>query len=189
MQRRAALGIAIALVALAGLTGPALAAGARSSPTRAFASGGVSFRYPAAWKASPTAWRWKLTFSSLVTYLATQPMHDPCSTSGNSTTCAPPFGALVPGGILVTWTHLGTPGWTLAKQPGRATTLGGRPAHVLITRPGACRYLGAAETVTAQIALAGSNSLQMQACLRGTTVKANEARVLAMLASLHVAKG
>jgi hypothetical protein len=186
VQRRAALVIAIALVALAGLTGPVLAAGAKSSPTRAFSAGGVSFRYPAAWKTSPAAWRWKLTFSSLVTYLATQPMHDPCSTSGNSTTCAPPFGALVPGGILVTWTHLGTPGWSLAKQPGKATTLAGRHARVQIARPGACRYLGASETVTAQVALASSNSVQMQACLRGSTAKANEARVLAMLASLRI---
>ena len=186
MQRRAALRFAIALVALAGLTGPALAAGARSYPTRAFAASGVSFRYPATWKPSPAAWRWKLTFSSLVTYLATQPMHDPCSTSGNSTTCAPPFGALVPGGILVTWTSRDAPGWTLARQPGRATTLGGHRARVQIARPGACRYLGAAETVTAQIALTGSSSLQMQACLRGTTTKANEARVLAMLASLRI---
>jgi hypothetical protein len=187
MQRRALIRIAIALVALAGSTGPALAAGATSSPTRAFSASGLSFRFPSSWKASPAAWRWKETFISLVTYLATQPLHDPCSTSGNSTTCAPPAGALVPGAILVTWTSESTPGWALANQAGRVTTIGKRPARILIARPGACRYLGAGETVTAQIALpAKSASLRMQACLRGSTTKANEKRVLAMLATLHL---
>jgi hypothetical protein len=188
VQRRTITRIALALVALAGSSEPALAAGASSSPTRAFAASGVSFRYPTAWKASPAAWRWTSSFERLVTYLATQPLHDPCTTSGNSTTtCAPPLGALVPGAILVTWTREGTPGWTLAKQAGHRTTLAGRPAKIAVSRPGACHYLGAGETVTAQIALAAkSSSIRMQACLRGSSTAANERRVLAMLATLHL---
>ncbi|MEO9174561.1 MAG: hypothetical protein ABI317_03525 [Gaiellales bacterium] len=188
MQRRTIIRIALALVALAGSSEPALAAGASSPRTRAFSSGGVSFRYPTAWKVSPTAWRWTSSFEHLVSYLATQPMHDPCTRSSDgTTTCAPPIGALVSGAILVSWTREGTPGWTLAKQAGRRTTLAGRPAKVAVSRPGTCRYLGAGETVTAQIALAAkSSSIRMQACLRGSTTAANERRVLAMLATLHL---
>jgi hypothetical protein len=187
VQRRTVVRIAVALVALAGSSEPALAAGAAVSPTRAYSAGGVSFRYPTAWKASPAAWHWQSSFSSLVTYLSTQPMHDPCTRTSTETTCAPPLGALLPGAILVSWTRGGLPNWSLAKQPGRSTTLAGRRAKVQIARPGACRYLGASETITAQVALSPRHSsLEMQACLRGSSTAPNEKRVLAMLASLRL---
>ena len=79
------------------------------------------------------------------------------------------------------------PGWSLARQPGRATTLAGHRAKVQIARPGACRSLHASETITAQIATgAPASFLQMQACLRGSTAAADEKRVLAMLATLRL---
>jgi hypothetical protein len=187
VQRRTIIRIAVALVALAGSLEPALAAGAATSPTRAYSSAGVAFHYPAAWQVSPKAWRWTSTFSSLVTYLSTQPMRDPCTTTSTETTCAPPLGALVPGAILVTWTRESTPGWTLAKQAGHRTTLAGRPAKIEVSRPGSCHYLGASETVTAQIALAAkSSSIRMQACLKGSTAAAMETRVRTMLATLRL---
>jgi hypothetical protein len=182
--RRTVIRIAVALVALAGSSEPALAAGAAGGGTRAFTSGGISFRYPTAWHVSPAAWRWRSSVSSLVTYLSTDELHDPCSRTPTTVSCSSPVGVLTPRGVLVSWTRNGLPRWSLARQPGRATTLGGHPAKVQIARPGACRYLQATETVTAQIALGPpGSSLQMQACLRGASA-AGETRVLAMLATL-----
>jgi hypothetical protein len=177
------MGLAVALAALAGSPGPAGAAGAAA---RTFSGSGVAFRYPASWHASPPAWRWASSFSVLVTYLSTGALHDPCARTPSSTTCSSPLAVLAPRGILVTWTRGSPPSWSLAKQPGRATTLAGHPGKIQIARPGACRALQATETVTAQIALGTTDSLQMQACMRGSTTRANEARVLAMLATLHV---
>jgi hypothetical protein len=187
MRRRTCIRLAVALAALAGSAGPALAAGATAAATKSFSGSGVAFRYPAAWHISPPAWRWASSFSMLVTYLSTGALHDPCAPTPSSTTCSSPLAVLAPGGVLVTWTRGSLPSWSLAKQPGRATTLAGHPAKLQIAHPGACRALQATETVTAQIALGpASDSLQMQACLRGSTARANEARVRAMLATLRV---
>ncbi len=187
MRARTALRIAVALAALAGSAEPALAAGAPPGPTAPLSLNGISFRYPTAWRRSPSSWRWRSTFATVVTYLSTQPMQDPCARTGSTTACATPLTVLKPGGVLVTWTRSGMPGWRLARQPGRPTTLAGRPSRILIARPGACSYLHAGETVTAQIAVgAKGNSVQMQACLRGPSLPVNERRVLAMLQTVRV---
>jgi hypothetical protein len=182
VQLRTVISIATALVALTCFSEQALAAGAAASPTRAYASGGIAFRYPKAWKPSPRSWR------NVVTYLSTAKLHDPCTTTGpNTQACAPPLGVLPPGGILVTWTRNGLPGWKLAAQPGTPTRLAGYAAKLQIARPGACSYLGASETVTALIAAPVSgNWVQMQACLRGSNRVANKKKVLAMLATLRL---
>jgi hypothetical protein len=186
-MRRTCIRLAVAFAALAGSAGPALAAGATGDATKTFSGSGVTFRYSAAWHVSPPAWRWASSFSILVTYLSTGALHDPCARTASSTTCSSPVAVLPPGGVLITWTRGSPPSWSLAKQPGRATRLAGHPAKLQIARPGACRAVQATETVTAQIALGPtSDSLQMQACLRGSTARANEARVRAMLATLHV---
>jgi hypothetical protein len=187
VRARSALRIAVAFAALAGSTEPALAAGAPPGPTAPLSLNGISFSYPMAWRRSPSGWRWRSTFTTVVTYLSTQPMQDPCSKTGSSTACASPLSVLKPAGVLVTWTRSGMPGWRLVKQPGRKATLAGHPGRILIARPGACSYLHAGETVTAQIALdAKGNSVQMQACLRGPSLADNERRVLAMLQTLRV---
>jgi hypothetical protein len=166
-MQRTAIRIALALVALAGSTEPVLAASASGVGTRGFRTEGISFRYPTAWHVSPPAWRWSASFSQLVTYLSIGTLHDPCAHTETTTTCSTPIAILAPGDVLVTWTRGSLPSWSLAHQPGRAWTLGGRPARVQIARPGACRALGATETVTAQIAVGPrGSSLQMQACLR-----------------------
>jgi hypothetical protein len=189
MRQRTCIRLAVALVALAGPTGPALAAGATGVITRAFSGSGVAFRYPAAWHASPPAWRWRSSFSVLVTYLATGELHDPCARTASSTTCSSPLAVLAPGGVLITWTRGRMPSWSLARQPGRPITLAGHPGKLQIAHPGACRALQATETVTAQISLGPkSDSLQMQACLRGSNARANEARVRAMLVTLRVSR-
>jgi hypothetical protein len=187
VRPRTSFRIAIALVALAGSAEPALAAGAPPGPTRALTLSGLSFRYPVAWTPSPAAWRWHSTFTSVVTYLSTQPMRDPCTRVGSSTTCATPVTVLKPAAVLVTWSRNATPGWSLVKQPGRKALLAGRSGRILIARPGTCSYLHAEETVTAQIALGQKGgSVQMLACLRGPSLALNERRVLAMLQTLRV---
>ena len=186
-MQRTAVRIALALVALAGSAEPVLAASASGVGTRIFRVKGFSFRYPTAWHASPPAWRWSASFSQLVTYLSVGTLHDPCAHTETTTTCSTPIAILAPGDVLVTWTRGSLPSWSLARQPGRAQTLAGRPARVQITRPGACRALGATETVTARIAVGPrGSSLQMQACLRGANAALNERRTLAMLASLRL---
>jgi len=188
MRRNTGIRLAVALAALAGSTGPALAAGAAGDATRTFSGSGVAFRYPASWRVSPPAWRWESSFTVLVTYLSSGELHDPCARTASSTTCSSPLAVLPPGGVLITWTRGAMPLWSLAKQPGRATTLAGHPGKIQIARPGACRALQATETVTAQIAVTKGDSLQMQACLRGSTARANENRVRAMLATLRVSR-
>jgi hypothetical protein len=186
-MQRTAIRLALALVALAGSTEPVLAASAAGGGTRAFRAKGIAFRYPTAWRVSPLAWRWSASFSQLVTYLSVGKLHDPCAHTETTTTCSTPIAILAPGNVLVTWTRGSLPSWSLARQPGRAATLAGRPARVQIARPGACLALGASETVTAQIAVGpNGSSLQMQACLRGTSAALNEKRALAMLASLRL---
>jgi hypothetical protein len=187
VRPRTALRIAFALAALAGSAEPALAASAPPGPTHTLSLNGLSFSYPAAWSRSPSAWRWHATFTSVVTYLSTQPMRDPCTRIASSTSCATPVTVLKPGAVLVTWSRNSMPGWTLAKQPGRKALLAGRSSRILIARPGACSYLHAGETVTAQVALGPKgSSVQMQACLRGPSLALNGRRVLAMLQTLRV---
>jgi hypothetical protein len=183
-MRRTAICLALALVALAGTTVPAGAAGAAASPLRAYGGGGVSFRYPKTWHVAPKAWHWGGPALQLVTYLSTQTMHDPCVRSGASATCAPPLDVLAPrGAVLVTWTR-GIPS-AMPRATGARVKLGGRPARLSLLRPGACRYLAADETVTATISLP-SQTLVMQACLRGPGTTANVLRVRAMLATLKL---
>jgi hypothetical protein len=185
--QRTAIRIAVALVALAGSSEPALAADATGGATRTFSADGISFRHPASWRESPKAWRWAGSFSRLVTYLSTGTLHNPCARTATSLSCSSPLAVLAPRGVLISWTRNGMPRWTLAKQPGRRTTLAGRPAKLRVERPGACRYLAATETITAQIATGPDTWLEMQACLRGAAAAAGEQRVLAMLATLRVA--
>jgi hypothetical protein len=187
VRPRTTLRLAFALAALVGSTEPALAAGAPPGPTVPLALNGLSFRYPLAWRRSPSAWRWHSTFTSVVTYLSPQTMRDPCTRTASGTSCATPLTVLKPGGVLVTWSRMAMPGWTLVGQPGRKTSLAGRASRILIARPGACSYLHAGETVTAQIALdPKGSSVQMQACLRGPSLALSERRVLAMLQTLRV---
>jgi hypothetical protein len=183
-MRRPAICLAFALVALAGTAVPAGAAAAAASPLRSFSGGGISFRYPKGWHVAPAAWHWGGTALQLVTYLSTQKMHDPCVRSAAGATCAPPLDVLAPhGSVLVTWTR-GIPS-AMPSVPGTLVRFGGRPARLSTLRPGACRYLAADETVTATIALP-SQTLVMQACLRGPGTAANVLRVRALLATLKL---
>ena len=77
-------------------------AAGKTDPTLArYSNSFLSFSHPASWKEYPFRWAGELHFRPMV-YLSTQPVHDPCSTKGNTTSCGFPVGRLQPGGVLVT---------------------------------------------------------------------------------------
>jgi hypothetical protein len=156
---------------------------AEDPPLATYANGFLVFRHPAAWKAYPFRWSGELHFQPMV-YLSTQPVHDPCTTTGNTTTCAWPVKRLEPGGVLIAWENRGFPGWRLRTQPGESIRIGGRPAKRVTTDGGECRVIGADRTT--EIAIASpqqDNWTQVTACVRGPHLVANEHRLDALLAS------
>jgi len=161
--------------------GDAQAAGKVGPPPVKFSRAFLSFTHPAAWKAS-TPPAQEIHFNPLV-YLSTQPVHDPCTTSGNETTCGFPVTQLEPGGVLVSWLYGGPPAFSLG--PGKQTRVGGRPASRVETAGGMCRSIGADRTIDVTIALRPlpSAPLQFTACLRGPGLTQSEAGVDALLAS------
>jgi len=142
----------------------------------------LSFSHPAAWKAYPFRWAGELHFRPLV-YLSTQSLHDPCSTSGNTTTCGFPVGQLQPGGVLVTWQNSGPP--ALGLGPGTQLRVGGRPAVRTDIAGGMCRSIGADRTIDVRVATSPLPSplTEFTACLRGPGLVQDEASVKALLAS------
>jgi len=88
------------------------------------------------------------------------------------------------GGVVIAWWAKGFPGWSLDKANGDAFAVGGHRAKLRSDRPGDCGQIGADETMTATTARdAAANWFEMNACLRGPGLQAEEAQVRAMLAS------
>jgi hypothetical protein len=153
------------------------------SPVASYRNSELTFRYPAGWKAYPFRWSGVLHFRPMV-YVSTQPVHDPCRTSGNSTTCSWPVRRLQPDGVLVSWEDRGFPGWSLQSEPGTTTRIGQRAAKRVVTRPGACGAIGG--DLTLEVAIARpepSNWTQATVCVRGPHLARNERRIDALLAS------
>jgi hypothetical protein len=182
---------AAALVALVALTsgcgGGSDAPAAKDPPTAAppvtYANSFLSFSHPAVWKAYPFRWPGELHFQPMV-YVSTQPVHDPCRTKDNTTTCTWPVQRLEPNGVLLTWENRGFPGFSLASQPGSAISVGGRSAKRLATRPGSCAAIGGDLTIEVAIAQpTADNWTEATACLRGPNLTQNERSVDALLAS------
>ena len=143
---------------------------------------GLTFRHPAAWTAYPFRWAGELHFRPLV-YLSTQPVHDPCSTQGYTTSCGLPLRRLRPGGVLVVWQVNGIPAMGLG--PGARIRVGGHPATRVVTRSGICKKIGADRTMEIVVATSPTPSpfTYLTACLRGPNLAQNEHRVDALLAS------
>jgi hypothetical protein len=163
--------------------GQASPAAAKDPPLAKYANGFLAFRHPAEWKAYPFHWSGGLHFQPMV-YLSTQPVHDPCTTNGNTTTCAWPVKRLQPDGVLVAWENRGFPGWRLGTQPGTSMRIGGRPAKRITRSGGACRAIGADRTTEVAIASPQQdNWTEVTACVRGPHLLANQRRLDALLAS------
>jgi len=179
-------GAALVLLAvLAGGCGGGAAAQAaarkKDPPFARYSSSLVSFSHPAAWKAyapRPSG----LHFNPLV-YLSTQPVHDPCSTEGKTTTCRFPVDRLKPGGVLVSWLYNGPP--ALGLGPGKRIQVGGRPARIVETTGGICRRIGADRTIDVLVAVQPLPSalVEFTACLRGPGLAQDESDVTELLAS------
>lgn len=154
----------------------------KDPPLVKYSSSSLTFTYPATWKAYPFRWSSELHFRPLV-YLSTQPVHDPCATEGNTTTCGFPVQSLEPGGVLVTWNASNPP--ALGLGPGEQVRVGGRPARRVDTGAGICRSIGADQTIDVLVETQPlpSTLTEFTACLRGPGLEQNVKRVDALLAS------
>lgn len=178
----AAIGALIAATSACGGGSDAQAAQDQPPPPVKYAGSFLSFTHPASWKAYPFRGGAELHFQPLV-YLSTQPVHDPCSTQGNETTCGFPVGHLQPGGVLVVWAINGIPATGIG--PGARIRVGGHPAGLVETQGGACRKIGADRTidVTVETNSPPGPFTYLTACLRGPGVAQHERSVKALLAS------
>lgn len=176
----AALVLVVVLTSGCGGGGPAQAA-PKDPPVVKYTGTFLSFTHPAAWKAYPVGQQ-ALHFNPLV-YLSTQPVHSPCTTSGNETTCGFPLKQLEPGGVLVGWLDNGIPAFRLG--PGKRIQVGGRPASIVSAAGGMCSRIGADRTIEVNVQMSALPSvfLELTACLRGPGLAQNEASVNALLAS------
>jgi hypothetical protein len=189
--RRLLSGVA-ALLALAVVTsgcggGADAQAAAKKHPALVkYSNSLLSFSHPAAWKAYPFRWAGELHFRPLV-YLSTQPVQDPCSTKGNTTSCGFPVKQLEPGGVLVTWNASNPP--AIGHGPGQRIQVGGREARRVDTVGGICRSIGADRTVDVLIQTRPlpSTLTEFTACLRGPGLAQEEKSVDALLASTKFA--
>lgn len=176
-----------ALVAVAAMAsgcggGSSAQAAPQDPPLVKYTSPLVSFTHPATWKAYPFQWPGELHFRPLV-YLSTQPLHNPCSTHGNTTTCGFPVQRLGPGDVLITWNASSPP--ALGLGPGSQLKVGGRPARRVDTASGICRRIGADRTIDVLVETMPlpSTLTEFTACLRGPGLAQNVKRVDALLAS------
>ena len=188
-QRRLLL-CALAILALASLTsacggGSDAEAEPKDAPPAlaTYTGSGLTFSYPVAWRAyKPVLPTVALHFNPLV-YLSTQPVHAPCSTKGNTTTCGFPIDHLQPGGVLVTWETNGLLAMSLG--PGPQIQVDGHPAARQTTVGGECRTIGADETIDVAIETKPLPSAltYLTACLRGPGLAQAEESVSKLLAS------
>jgi hypothetical protein len=178
----AALVLLVVLTSGCGGGGPAQAAAKKNPPLAKYSNSFLSFTHPAAWRAYSLRAQ-ALHFNPLV-YLSTQPVHAPCTTRGNETTCGLPVKQLEPGGVLVEWLYNGGPP-ALTLGPGKRIQVGGRPASLRETAGGMCRQIGADRTMGVRVEMSPLPSalLEFTACLRGPGLAQDEASVNALLAS------
>jgi hypothetical protein len=147
----------------------------------------VHFEYPAAWQVKH--FDEQTSYTTLLATLSNQPLHDPCAPHSTSS-CTLPLARLRPGGVLAEWTGNSLPGWSFAKAPGVARTIGGRAARVLVSHPGNCKALGGDETITAFFKMQVADQYyEMAACVRGPGVSANTKALMTSLASTRFAEG
>jgi hypothetical protein len=169
---------------------PAAATQVQAAPTARFSAKGLSFRYPATWRAVTS--RVGLSdFPALLVYLSTVRLKDTCVASSGpgriAETCTYPIRVLPSGGVLVRWNANSLPNW---RMPKATTTVAGRGAVESKTRGGQCAVLGGTETITVLIPRAGPGTwYQMDACLRGPGLPREEAQISSMLRSVRINPG
>lgn len=163
-------------------------AAAENPPVLNYSSSVLSFAYPSAWTASepvlsPTE---SFHFHPLV-YLSTQPVHKPCRTRGNETTCSFPVRHLQPGGVLAAWAFPYFPPLSGPPRRGKRIQVDGHPAWRTDGRGGDCRRIGANRTTQVYVKLGRDYFISFTACLRGPHLAQAEKSVDALLASTRFA--
>jgi hypothetical protein len=161
--------------------------GGIETPSGHFVGDGVSFDYPSAWREGHFDVR--SSFSSVIVYLSTAPLADPCDRGPNAIACVrEAAAALDPDGVLVTWSRNGFPGWTFDGTRGRRVAVGGRAATIEdgLADEG-CRGIGGERDVLVTIPdlAADANWTSVRACLRGPDLERLRGEVGAMLASVQ----
>lgn len=187
---RRLLTCAAALVLLAvlasgcgGGSGDAHAATKKDPPAVQYTSQDLSFTHPAAWVAYANRWHPPVLHFHPLVYLSTQPIHSPCSTHGNATTCGLPVDHLQPGGVLAYWEFNELPIPGPIKLTGKQVRVDGHPAGFEDAAGGACRRIGADRTVEATVELGKDSLISLTACLRGPGLAQSEKSLDALLAS------
>jgi hypothetical protein len=167
---------------------PVPAATSAVPATAHFAGEVLAFEYPGAW--GDATFDVESSFSSVLVFLSTAPLSDPCDRTANSFACIRnPVTALGPDGVLVEWSRQAFPGWTFDQTRGRLTTVGGRQATLEQSVPseGPCQEIGGERelVVTIDDDTPDMNWTGMRACLRGPSLDQLQAQVEAMLASVR----
>ena len=155
-----------------------------------FDDGNLAFDYPAAWASAK--FQVVSSFSTLLVYLSTEPLFDPCVRQTNldgssSVTCRSPVGHLGDGGVLVEWGAWGFPGWTFDRTRGRLIRAGGREATLEVQAPDAgCVGIGGVRAIKVVVPTPEVlwNWTQMDACLAGPDPGVAQRQIEAMLASV-----
>jgi hypothetical protein len=145
---------------------------------------GISFSYPASWHVGDQGFSGSLY--SLVAYVSTQEVHDPCIRQPSTITCGWPITSLDPGNLVVTWGAGGSPGWQLAGQAGQSIEVDGHPAKLERSAFQTCVGIMADRSMTVTIYRGPSNYFRMQACFREPLAADHEAQVLTVLRSVRL---
>ncbi len=171
---------------------PSTLPGVSSTVVATFPAARLSFRHPRQWR----SYRYRETssFTDLITFLSTDPLHAPCTVTRNASattiSCGSPLSRLSPGGVLITWMTEGMPGRTIAVVPGRWTRIGGHQARTVSgVATGACAKLHGAWQEQATIArgrgLPATNLVAMSACVAAPAVAQARQYIKEMLATVR----
>ena len=158
-------------------------------------SHGIAFERPSTW----TMWQPNL-FDPLgggpLIYLSTDQLRPSCAVAPTASpnppddqgfACDWPIDALSSNGVLVTWMN----GRILQSIPtkGERIEIDGQPARIQVDEPGACRVVGADETIDVWVPIGQPtplSNLGVFACLRGPDLATAEAQFRAMLRTTDV---
>jgi hypothetical protein len=124
----------------------------------------------------------------MVAAVSNQSLTSPCTHSINSVSCGPPLDRLERGAVLVMWWQNGWPTWSLADQPGDATTVDGLAAKRQdpANMTDVCVGLGADSAMQVLVDRDSANYFAFQACFRGPNIEAERTQALAILASARL---
>lgn len=148
----------------------------------------LSFTHPKTWK----VYEYTIppgSFSSVIAYLSTQPIPDPCARLRDWISCSEPaIGSLRPDGVFVRRSANGMPGWRIAGVKGHAQVIHGHLVKVSVGKPDETCPGNTREMISAVLTHSPSDNgyIGVQACLSGPRLRAAEAEVRSMLDSVQM---